>query len=280
MKTVSGCMKFLVSLVVGLGDSVLRMLFGRCLPGRCVLINYHSISAESRERFGRQLDFMLRLAKPARASAERDFAKGERCVGITVDDLFCSFIENGLPELLSRTIPVTLFVPTGYLGRKSAWDDYGDENRVGEGVASAEELKRISGFEAVDFGSHCVTHPDLARLPENEIRRELCESRETLEKLTGRKINALSFPYGSHNPRVLQLAREAGYEFFYDSTPQSVPAIRAGLIGRVSVFPTDSDLKFRLKILGAYRWIKFASTWKRKIKKPAFTPAQTAPAQT
>ncbi|HZV36765.1 MAG TPA: polysaccharide deacetylase family protein [Verrucomicrobiae bacterium] len=273
-------MKLFVSLIVGLSDSMLRLLFRRLMPGTCVIVNYHSVSKESRERFGWQMDLLLRLIKPVRATNQTIFSRGERGGAITVDDLFCSFVENGLPELISRKIPVTIFVPTGYLGRKSAWDDYGDENRVGEEVASADELKRICAFENVDFGSHCVTHPDLARLSETEVRRELRESKEALEKLTGRKIIALSFPYGSHNPRVLQLAREAGYEFFYDSTPESVPAIRAGLLGRISVFPTDSDLKFRLKILGAYRWVKFASAWKRKITKPIFAPDQAAPART
>jgi peptidoglycan/xylan/chitin deacetylase (PgdA/CDA1 family) len=272
--------KFLVSLVVGAGDSLLRLLAGRHLPGSCVIINYHSISAESRAQFGRQLDLLMRLTRPIPATRKTVLEKGVRHVAITVDDMFLSFLENGLPELLARKIPVTVFVPTGYMGRKSAWEDYGGENRVGEEVASADELKRISAFETVHFGSHCVTHPDMARLPETEARRELRDSRETLEKIVGCKISALSFPYGSYTARDLKLADEAGYEFCFDSTPQSVfSALQGGLIGRVSVQPTDSDLEFRLKIMGAHRWVRWVSAWKRKMIKPTLRAPETAAAE-
>lgn len=272
--------KSVISSMVGACDTVSRCLYGSSAPGSCVVINYHSILAESRERFGRQLDFLLRLVRPIPAAQEMSLEKGVQYVAITVDDLFCSFVENGLPELLVRKIPVTVFVPTGYLGRKSAWEDYGGENRVGEMVASAEELKRISAFETVHFGSHCVTHPDMARLSEADARRELRDSKESLEKIVGRGVNALSFPYGSYTERDLKLAREAGYQFCFDSTPQSVfSAVHGGLIGRVSVQPTDSDFDFKLKILGAYRWVRGVSAWKRKMIKPTSRPPQTAAAE-
>jgi peptidoglycan/xylan/chitin deacetylase (PgdA/CDA1 family) len=272
-----GLTKLFISFMVGAGDAGMRLLRGPRMPGSCVTINYHSISTENRVRFGHQLDLLLRLTQPIPAARQRPLEKGARCVAITVDDLFCSFIENGLPELLARKIPVTVFVPTGYLGRKSAWEDYGGENRVGEEVASADELKRISAFDTVDFGSHCVTHPDLARLSEGEARRELRDSKDALEKIVGRKVGALSFPYGSHSVRDLKLAGEAGYQFCFDSTPQSAfHALRGGLTGRVSVQPTDSDLEFKLKVLGAYRWVRQVSAWKRKAIKPVDNATQTA----
>jgi len=39
-----------------------------------------------------------------------------------------------------------------------------------------------------------------------------------------------------------------------------------GLIGRVDVQPTDWDVEFKLKICGAYRWVRRASAWKRKVR--------------
>lgn len=272
--------KFFISLAVGTGDALARSLFGSRMAGHCVVINYHSILPESRERFGRQLDVLKDLARPISAVQETLLERGARYVAITVDDVFLSFLENGLPELLARKIPVTVFVPTGWMGRASAWEDYGGENRVGEEVASAAELKRISAFDTVHFGSHCITHPDLARLSEAEARRELNDSRDVLLEIVGRKIVALSFPYGSHTARDLKLAQEAGYQFCFDSTPESVFAeFRGGLIGRVSVQPTDSDLEFKLKVFGAYRWIRWMSGWKRKLTRPKSTATQIAAAR-
>lgn len=256
----------IISSVVGAADSVARVVRGSRMAGSCVVINYHSIAAESRAQFGRQLDLLLQWAKPISAVHEQALERGVRYVAITVDDLFCSFVQNGLPELIARKIPVTVFVPTGYLGRKSAWEDYGGENKVGEEVASAEDLRRMSAIETVHFGSHCVSHPDMARLSETDARRELRESKEALEQLTGRKVVGLSFPYGSYGERDMKLAFEAGYQFCFDSTPQSIfSELHGGLIGRVSAQPTDSDFDFRLKVAGAYRWVRWASAWKRKM---------------
>ena len=160
-----------------------------------------------------------------------------------------------------------LFPPTGYLGKDSSWADYGGENKVGEAVTSADELKRIAKFDMVDFGSHGVAHADLALLPEAGARWELEESKKSLETITGREITAFSFPYGSYGARELRLAGEAGYKFFYDSTPQRMCSIVGeGLTGRVDVQPTDWDIEFRLKICGAYRWVRQASTWKKKLR--------------
>ena len=260
--------RLVISLGVALGDALAGMLSSkRRSAGTCVVITYHTIAHDSKSRFGRQLDMLLRLAIPIPAAKARRLEKGRRYVAITVDDVFQSFVDNGLPELCRRNMPVTLFPPTGYLCRDSSWNDYGGENKVGEAVASADDLKRIAGFGNVDFGSHGVMHADLALLPEAEARQELQNSKMSLEGVVGRKITAFSFPYGSYGPRELRLASEAGYTFLFGSTPQQIlSTLDEGLIGRVGVQPTDWAIEFRLKICGAYRWVQRASAWKRKAR--------------
>ena len=251
--------------MVGAGDVLLRLLGHR--PGSCVVINYHSISEATKSRFSKQLDLLLRLARPIPAGKEFKLENGRRFVAVTVDDVFCDFVRDGLPELCRRNIPVTLFTPTGFLGKPSSWDDYGGENKVGEEVVSTGDLKRIAQFKNVDFGSHSVTHADLARLPEAAARQELRDSKNSLETIVSREITAFSFPYGSCGARELRLASEAGYKFLFDSTPQQMSSTMGqGLIGRVDVQPTDWDMEFRLKVCGAYRWVRWASAWKKKVR--------------
>jgi peptidoglycan/xylan/chitin deacetylase (PgdA/CDA1 family) len=255
----------MVSVVVGAYDFLMRLTGGR-RPGSCVVINYHSIANDLKSRFGRQLDLLLGLATPIPAGKDFVLEDGRHYAAVTVDDVFCSFVLNGLPELCRRNIPVMLFPPTGYLGRKSSWNDYGGENKVGEEVVSAGELKRIAQLANVDFGSHGVAHADLALLSEIEVAWELRDSKKSLEAIVGREITAISFPYGSYGARELRLASEAGYKFYFDSIPQQlVSTLGPGLIGRVDVQPADWDIEFRLKAGGAYRWVRRASAWKRRI---------------
>jgi peptidoglycan/xylan/chitin deacetylase (PgdA/CDA1 family) len=270
-------LKLAISLGVALWDNLAgRMPGSRQSAGTCVVVNYHTISNDAKSRFGKQLDLLLRLAEPIPAAKELRLDNGRRHVAITVDDVFQSFVANGLPELCRRNLPVTLFPPTGYLGRKSSWDDYGGENKVGETVVSADDLKAIAIFGNVDFGSHGVMHADLTLLPEAKARQELQDSKNSLEGIVGREITAFSFPYGSHDARELRLAREVGYLFFFDSTPQQmVSKLGPGLIGRVDVQSTDWDIEFRLKICGAYRWVRQASAWKKKARSWFSKPATT-----
>jgi len=261
-------LKLAVSLVVSLWDALVSRLPGsRQSAGTCVVINYHTIASDAKSRFGRQLDRLLRLAKPVPAGRVLPLENGRRHVVITVDDVFQSFVANGLPELCRRNLPVMLFPPTGYLGRNSAWNDYGGGNKVGEVVASAEDLRRIARMSNVDFGSHGVMHADLVRLPAAKARQELQNSKKELEAIVGREITAFSVPYGSYGTRELQLAKETGYKFVYDSTPQQLFLnMGEGLTGRVDVQPADWNLEFRLKVCGAYRWVRRASAWERKVR--------------
>jgi peptidoglycan/xylan/chitin deacetylase (PgdA/CDA1 family) len=244
-----------------------RKLVGRPVPGTCVFITYHTIDAVTRESFARQLAMLKRVARVVPSLTKQRLDPGTHSVGITFDDAFRSFAQYALPALAGLELPVILLVPTGYLGRKSAWFDYGGENRVGEDVVSADELKQLVQQFQIDIGSHTVNHPNLVEIGQDKARAELRDSRETLEAMLDRKINTISFPYSSFGERELRLARETGYDFCLGGFPQTlVGSIQPGLVGRVSVQPTDWDIEFKLKVLGAYRWLEWASAWKHKLK--------------
>lgn len=220
---------------------------------------------------------MAMLKQMARVTAwpgEQRLEPGCHYVAVTFDDAFRSFAENALPVMKSLQLPVMLFVPTGYLGRKSTWFDYGTENPVGEEVLSGDELRKLASQYEIEIGSHTVNHPNLVEISSEQARAELRDSRQALETLLGRKVDSISFPYGSCGERELKLAQESGYDFCFTVLPQtSFGSIQPGLVGRVSVQPTDSDFVFKLKVFGAYRWLTRASAWKQKLKGQRLSPA-------
>jgi peptidoglycan/xylan/chitin deacetylase (PgdA/CDA1 family) len=75
------------------------------------------------------------------------------------------------------------------------------------------EQVRALAAEGHEICSHTLTHPNLARLPEAAIRRELEASRAELEELLLRPVDCLVYPYGRYDARVVRLAREAGYRY-------------------------------------------------------------------
>ena len=199
------------------------------------------------------------------SKAQEPLPKGRRYSAVTFDDAFMSVVENALPELRARKIPCTIFVPTGSIGRHPSWIGPSHEDAA-EVVAPAEVLRTIADQPLVRIGSHSVSHPDFRRLDEAQARDELTGSKATLEEILGREVKSFSFPHGAHTPRSLDLARQCGYTRVFTIDPVQLRDPREGFaIGRVRVEPHDWPIEFRLKVLGAYRWMARASAMKREL---------------
>lgn len=81
---------------------------------------------------------------------------------------------------------------------------------------TADELRRLASGGLIDIGAHTVTHARLSSLAEDAQRREITESKRTLEDFLGRPITAFSYPFGNHadyTADTVRLVREAGYEY-------------------------------------------------------------------
>ena len=76
---------------------------------------------------------------------------------------------------------------------------------------SAEQLKALPS-DLVAIGSHTMTHPVLTTISEEELQRELIESRAKLERILEQEVKLFSFPYDASNTLVLDTCRKAGYE--------------------------------------------------------------------
>jgi hypothetical protein len=63
-----------------------------------------------------------------------------------------------------------------------------------------------------EVGSHTITHPDLAKLDDAALTRELQESKTLLEQIAGRPVTGIAYPFGSYDARVIETAKALGYE--------------------------------------------------------------------
>ena len=64
-----------------------------------------------------------------------------------------------------------------------------------------------------EIGAHTVNHPALAFLPAGEQKNEIQKGRYRLEKLTGRSITGLAYPYGSLNQDTPLLTQTLGFDY-------------------------------------------------------------------
>ncbi|MCL2183508.1 MAG: polysaccharide deacetylase family protein [Chitinispirillia bacterium] len=126
---------------------------------------------------------------------------------ITFDDGLTSFYDNAWPLLEDKKIKSTIFPVAGLIGKDGHWDVMGRTSHM-----TAPMLREIaaSGHE---IGSHSLTHANLVWLGDDELTKELRDSKSILEDITGTAVKSLSFPFGSWNARVWDMAKSVGYEF-------------------------------------------------------------------
>ena len=265
-------MKRLIKLAVSTGffvvtfarDAILG-LFGKKRPGSCVILYYHSVRPEHRAQFARQMDALLRFVTPIPADRCQPLSSATRYASVTFDDGFISVVENAIPALVERKIPATLFILADLLGTTPTWTTYGEGYGSDDRIASADELRQLPS-DLITLGSHTMSHPVLPSLSEVEAKTELMASRQKLTALFGRDIQLFSFPYGALNDSLVSWCREAGYRRVFSILPtQALDDPNEYLSGRVSVEATDWPLEFRLKLLGAYRWLPRVFAWKKTL---------------
>jgi peptidoglycan/xylan/chitin deacetylase (PgdA/CDA1 family) len=250
-------LKLGLSLLVWLGDELWAVglgWVGRKPAGRAVILYYHGIPASARERFARQMDHLVRCARPISAEAEMSLDAGVSYAAVTFDDGLVSVLENAWPELRQRCIPATMFVPSGWLGQPPGWMRKASLLASGERVMSAAQL-RAGHDDGLAIGSHTESHPRLTDLPPAEAIREMTDSKSALEAVVRHPVTSLSFPHGVYHAEHAEAARRAGYRRVFDIQPICIRGKLDGFcLGRVAVNPGDWFIEFALKLRGAYRW--------------------------
>ena len=264
-------LKLFISIIVYIFDCLKKYtlkIIGIKIPGTCVVLYYHSVFKEKREKFTKQLKTLIRFAKPISIDHDYTLEKGKRYVIINFDDGLLSIIENAIKQLLKYNIPSIIFIPTSYLGKQPGWviDKKYKVNK--DIVMNAEQLRKINNEKLINIGSHCVTHKNLLLMNNEDAKKEIYKSKNELEKILNQNIKYLSFPYGAFNQLHLEMARNACYEKVFSIIPKlNVNNISGYVIGRVDVDPSDWSFEFYLKLMGAYRWMVWVINIKKKIRK-------------
>ena len=87
-------------------------------------------------------------------------------------------------------------------------------------------------------------------LDDDELARELQESKADVEKITGRPCRTLAYPYGLYDDRVTEAAAAAGYELAFAWLPGPWRPLAAP---RLPAPPRHGALRLALKLAGVRR---------------------------
>jgi peptidoglycan/xylan/chitin deacetylase (PgdA/CDA1 family) len=134
-----------------------------------------------------------------------------RTVAITFDDCYRDNLAAAR-VLAEHSLPATFFIPTKYVGTDQVFSwDIGLKQMPNLSWQDVQQIQQL-GHE---IGSHTVSHPDLGMVDPATARRELTDSKMTLEDKLQRPVRWFAYPFGGRNnfrPEYLALAQEVGYE--------------------------------------------------------------------
>jgi peptidoglycan/xylan/chitin deacetylase (PgdA/CDA1 family) len=140
------------------------------------------------------VDFM-RLRKPF---PERSFV-------ITFDDGYESVYDQAFPILQDYGMTATIFLTVGERRRLKPGERLPSlEGRPMLSWKEIEEMKQCG----ITFGAHTLTHPDLTDLPQEQIEKEICDSKAVIENAVNTPVSCFAYPYGRYNDRVREITRK------------------------------------------------------------------------
>lgn len=200
------------------------------------------------ENFEAQIRWIYRQGKRGVSTRELLAAgRTDDLVALTFDDGYADFLEYALPVLKRYDFTATLYIVPGLMGRYNKWDEPGPRKPL----LTADQVRMI-GDEGMEIASHGLTHTALTTLEDEDLKRELTESREILRDLTGQPADGIAYPYGFADGRVLEGVRAAGYayglvtvDWYPEERPYTYTRSCIGNYGRL-----------RLKVAPAEKWLR------------------------
>lgn len=173
-------------------------------PERVEILMYHSISEQpgvtsiSPETFSAHLDALESEGYSVVSLKEvADWRNGKaqlppKTAVLTFDDGFQDFADNAFPLIKAKGWSATVFLPTRWMGEAETW--YG-ANETSRPLMSWEAVKCMHEG-GIDFAGHTLTHPNLSRLSDEEVEKEVRGSIDAIEEKLGMRLPLFAPPYG------------------------------------------------------------------------------------
>ncbi len=147
------------------------------------------------DEFERQMKYLSENGYTTLFISEiEDANKYEKPIIITFDDGYRDVYTYAFPILKKYNIKADLYIISGYLG--------------GEKYLTIDMVKELAQSSLIEFGSHTITHSILTKVSDEELERQLSESKKMIEELTGKKVESMAYPTGAYNSKVMEAVKK------------------------------------------------------------------------
>jgi peptidoglycan/xylan/chitin deacetylase (PgdA/CDA1 family) len=237
------------------------------------ILMYHGISNEpesghpyfwlntSPKRFAEQMRFLpeIEYSSICFSGLEKmrdgvGLSEKRRALLLTFDDGYLDFYTEVFPVLNELNLSAVAFLPTDYIGQKS-------RKFMGRECLTWSQVRELHK-DGIEFGSHTVTHPQLSNLGRDKIRREVMDSKKSIEDELGNPVESFSYPYAfpetdlEHTKHVKEILLECGYQYCVTTAIGTVdPSKLEFFLKRIPINKHDDMTSFLTKLSGGYDWM-------------------------
>jgi len=132
---------------------------------------------------------------------------------ITFDDGYENNYKYAYPILKNNGAKGNIFIVFNTIAKTNIWHNPATEPWIN--MANKDMILEMDKSGVIEFGSHTMNHPKLDKIPIEDAKWEIEESKRQIEKLLNKNICAFAYPYGlgAYNSEIRKLVLDAGYTF-------------------------------------------------------------------
>jgi peptidoglycan/xylan/chitin deacetylase (PgdA/CDA1 family) len=183
---------------------------------------------------------------------------------ITFDDGYQSVYEEALPVLEGYGMSATVFLTVGKKGGAKSGGRL--PSLTGRSMLSWNEIQEMQQ-SGINFGAHTLTHPDLTRVPFDQVKAEVCDGKAVIEDALSAPVRSFAYPYGRYNDQVRKMVRE----HFGCACSDKLGLVRQGsdlyTLERVDAFYLRTDRLFNMMMTRLFPWYIWACSVPRRVRR-------------
>lgn len=155
--------------------------------------------ATTSEKLRQQLDLIQKLGYETITFSDVESGNlPKKPIILSFDDSYEDFYTKAYPELLKRKMKAITYVIANKVDTK--------------GYLTTDQILEMHQ-NGIEIGAHTLTHPDLTKLSDAELKKEIYDCKTILEKLMNEKILSFAYPFGKYSLRIRMMVDDAGYKY-------------------------------------------------------------------